>query len=463
MCHIFRDNIREMEIRINQEQGVYFILVDVDGFEVTLCTLGASLYAVKFDNKDMILQTVNPSDYLSPSLYYGKTIGRVCGRLPASEYKLKGYYYRPQNNDNGASLHGGFDGISTKRFSYNIQQYSNCVDVIFDYLSVHDEAGYPGNLSVRVTYRISKNQIKLSYLCTTDTPTLVALTNHAHFCLGESDKDNLSLQLKANKVIKVDEKLLPIELIDVPEKWQMNEPTSLSKTGDIDNFFLLEENKVILQSDKYKLTITSDFNGIQVYTDNFINDAEVTTSKKNQYRSVALEPQDNQLDRRILNPKERYQRTIEYRFEKVMNEHIAKEYENRFNKKPECTLESGGRFEMLGNHTDHNHGKTLASTCSLVIESAFSKEKDNIVKFISKGIAEFEISLDDTSMVKEEQNSPKCFVRGVADYFKKHGYNIGGFSIYMESSIPAGSGVSSSAAFEVLLGKVFNISSFKPN
>ena len=54
MCHIFRDNIREMEIRINQEQGVYFILVDVDGFEVTLCTLGASLYAVKFDGKDMI-------------------------------------------------------------------------------------------------------------------------------------------------------------------------------------------------------------------------------------------------------------------------------------------------------------------------------------------------------------------------------------------------------------------------
>ena len=139
-----------------------------------------------------------------------------------------------------------------------------------------------------------------------------------------------------------------------------------------------------------------------------------------------------------------------------MKETILAKYKEMYGKTAEHYLESGGRFELLGNHTDHNHGMTLASTCSLVIQSAFSKESNDLVKFYSKDNAEFEIDLTDTSYKEEEKNSPACFVRGVADYFKKNGFQIGGFSIYMESTIPAGSGVSSSAAFEVLLGKVFN-------
>ena len=139
-----------------------------------------------------------------------------------------------------------------------------------------------------------------------------------------------------------------------------------------------------------------------------------------------------------------------------MKEAILNNYKQMYKKAAEHYLESGGRFELLGNHTDHNHGKTLASTCSLIIEAAFSKEDDCVVKFFSKDNCEFEISLKDTSYLEEERGSSACFVRGVADYFKKNGYKIGGFSIYMESTIPAGSGVSSSAAFEVLLGKVFN-------
>lgn len=139
-----------------------------------------------------------------------------------------------------------------------------------------------------------------------------------------------------------------------------------------------------------------------------------------------------------------------------MNEEILTQYKKMYGKPAEHYLESGGRFELLGNHTDHNHGKTLASTCSLTIQSAFSCEDNDVVKFYSKDNCAFEISLKDTSYKEEERNSSACFVRGVADYFKKNGFKIGGFSIYMESTIPAGSGVSSSAAFEVLLGKVFN-------
>lgn len=139
-----------------------------------------------------------------------------------------------------------------------------------------------------------------------------------------------------------------------------------------------------------------------------------------------------------------------------MKNEVIKNYQKLYNKQPEAYLQSGGRFELLGNHTDHNHGKTLAATCSLMIEGAFSKEENNIVKLCSKGQCQFEIDITDTEPREETVDRSACFIRGIADYLKKHGYKVGGFSIYTESLVPPGAGVSSSAAFEILLGKVFN-------
>lgn len=139
-----------------------------------------------------------------------------------------------------------------------------------------------------------------------------------------------------------------------------------------------------------------------------------------------------------------------------MKQTVLKAYKDLFNKEAEHYTQSGGRFEMLGNHTDHNHGKTLASTCSLIIEGAYSKEENNYVRLVSKGQCDFEISLDNTDYVEETVDKSACFIRGIADYLKKHGYKIGGFSVYTESTVPPGAGVSSSAAFEILLGKIFN-------
>ena len=139
-----------------------------------------------------------------------------------------------------------------------------------------------------------------------------------------------------------------------------------------------------------------------------------------------------------------------------MKNEVIKNYQKLYNKQPEAYLQSGGRFELLGNHTDHNHGKTLAATCSLMIEGAFSKEENNIVKLCSKGQCQFEIDITDTEPRVETVDRSACFIRGIADYLKKHGYKVGGFSIYTESLVPPGAGVSSSAAFEILLGKVFN-------
>ena len=445
-----------MEVSIIQQCGIYLINICENDFEVTLCNLGASIYGVKFNNEEMVLRTKNLSDFLLKDLYFGKTIGRTCGRMSIHEFSVKGYKYHLQDNDHGASLHGGNDAISAKAFSFDIKRSNQNVIVTFNALSPHNEAGYPGNLNLSVIYEISYGKIKISFRASIDAACLLALTNHTYFCLGEDDKDKLSMKFDADKCSRLDEKLFPLELVDIPDKWKLNALTSLSKTGDIDNFFLLNDKNIVLESDKYRLTIDTDFQGAQIYTDNFPNDIAVTSSNQNVHRSVAIEPEDNPVEKIILNKGEKYDRTIIYRFEKKEKASILNNYKKRFHKEPTHYLESGGRFEMLGNHTDHNHGKTLASTCSLMIRSAFSKEENNKVRFISKDIAEFEMDLSDTTFKPDEQNSPKCFIRGIADYYKKNNLAFGGFSIYMESTIPSGSGVSSSAAFEVLIGKVFN-------
>ena len=139
-----------------------------------------------------------------------------------------------------------------------------------------------------------------------------------------------------------------------------------------------------------------------------------------------------------------------------MKKELLDNYQKIFGKPAEGYLQSGGRFELLGNHTDHNHGKTLASTCSLVIEGAFGRQENNKVRLVSKGQCDFEISLDNTEYIEETVDKSACFIRGIAHYLKLHGYKFGGFSAYTESMVPPGAGVSSSAAFEILLGKIFN-------
>ena len=190
--------------------------------------------------------------------------------------------------------------------------------VTFEYLSKDKEAGYPGNLSLKVIYIISKDQILLKFVADIDKPCLLSLTNHAYFNLGEDDVNKLWIKAKASKCVQFDERLFPVKLVNAESKWNFQEGKDLSTTGEIDNYFLFDDTKeVILASKKYKLSIKTDFLGVQLYTDNFITNVEVTSSEKETHRSIAIEPEDNPLDRKVLRPNTDYERNIEYRFEKL--------------------------------------------------------------------------------------------------------------------------------------------------
>lgn len=119
-------------------------------------------------------------------------------------------------------------------------------------------------------------------------------------------------------------------------------------------------------------------------------------------------------------------------------------------------LSCGGRFEVLGNHTDHNHGLCIAATCSLSIYAAIRRRNDNIVRFYSDGFGYTEIDLIKLDKKKNEIGQSSALIRGIAYYLSKQ-YKVGGFDLYSKSEVPAGAGVSSSAAFELLIAQSFNV------
>ena len=119
-------------------------------------------------------------------------------------------------------------------------------------------------------------------------------------------------------------------------------------------------------------------------------------------------------------------------------------------------LSCGGRFEVLGNHTDHNHGLCIAATCSLSIYAAIRKRDDNVVRFYSEGFGYTKIDLTKLNKRKQEIGKSSALIRGIAYYLSKQ-FKVGGFDLYSRSEVPAGAGVSSSAAFELLIAQSFNV------
>ena len=117
---------------------------------------------------------------------------------------------------------------------------------------------------------------------------------------------------------------------------------------------------------------------------------------------------------------------------------------------------SSGRAEILGNHTDHNHGKVLVAAISCDILAAVKKTDDNFVKICSENYCPIKIDLSDTTQKESEKGTSTALARGVAHAIKQKGFKIGGFTAYLTSNVFKGAGVSSSAAFEVLIAEIFN-------
>lgn len=130
-------------------------------------------------------------------------------------------------------------------------------------------------------------------------------------------------------------------------------------------------------------------------------------------------------------------------------------YENE-KAKPDYLFSSSGRAEILGNHTDHNHGLVVVASISCDVLAWVSKTNDSIVKICSEGYEPVIVDIKDLEIKKEEFGTSNALARGVAKAIFDRGYKVKGFTAYTTSNIFKGAGVSSSAAFEVLVCEIFN-------
>lgn len=115
-----------------------------------------------------------------------------------------------------------------------------------------------------------------------------------------------------------------------------------------------------------------------------------------------------------------------------------------------------GRSEVCGNHTDHQHGHVLATAINLDAIAVVAKTEDNTIRLVSGDFPMVEMDLTDVGKREDELETTAALIRGVAAGIKKMGCNIGGFEAYVTSDVLMGAGMSSSAAFESLIGTIFS-------
>lgn len=144
--------------------------------------------------------------------------------------------------------------------------------------------------------------------------------------------------------------------------------------------------------------------------------------------------------------KQRYQALIETHLSYIEGEQVIQS----------GLFSTSGRTELGGNHTDHNHGKVIAGSINLDTIAAVSTVSTSLVKLISPGFPDVVVDISSVEYRKEEEGTTDSLVRGIADAFLKRNLRIGGLVIHTSTNVLKGSGLSSSAAIEVLIGTIFN-------
>ena len=137
---------------------------------------------------------------------------------------------------------------------------------------------------------------------------------------------------------------------------------------------------------------------------------------------------------------------------------LVERFEKRFGaqKGGLCFFSAPGRTEIGGNHTDHNNGRVLAAAVNLDTIACVSAAEDNTIVVDSEGFAPITVKLDSLEIREKDFGTTLALIRGTAGVMKEMGYKIGGFRATISSSVLRGSGLSSSAAFEVLIAAILD-------
>lgn len=190
-----------------------FILCKGDMRSAVL-SYGATLQMLEYAGKDRILGYDSLEGYLGGGSYQGAAVGRYANRIAGGEFDLNGRHFDVGRNEKGIGhLHGGETGFDKRLWTAELLTDGEDPAVRFNLLSADGDEGYPGNLSVTLTYQLTAdNALRLTYTAESDQDTVVNMTNHAYFNLNDNhgtDILDIRLRIAAATITPVDERLIP--------------------------------------------------------------------------------------------------------------------------------------------------------------------------------------------------------------------------------------------------------------
>ena len=195
-----------------------YTLTNPEGMEVRVITFGGIITSLRVPDVDgrlgdVVLGFDKLEDYLKNPAFFGAIIGRYANRIANGRFTLDGQTYKLATNNGPNHLHGGNRGFDKVVWKADSFKRNDVVGVILTHTSPDGDEGYPGTLSMQVTYTLTPgNKLEVDYEATTDKATPVNLTQHSYFNLaGDGTRDVLGhrLTLQASRYTPVDSTLIP--------------------------------------------------------------------------------------------------------------------------------------------------------------------------------------------------------------------------------------------------------------
>lgn len=310
--------VKELQIELDGKPVSLYTLFNKKGMSVDITNFGAKivrLFAPDKENKfdDVVLGFDMLEEYKEKELFFGAICGRFANRIKDGKFTLDGVEYSLPINNGTNSLHGGIHGFNEK--VWEVKSVSQ-QELVLSLLSPDGDEGYPGNLTITVTYFLSdENELKIHYEATTDKPTVIGLTNHSYFNLKGAGNGTIKdhvLQINADFYTVLDEsfaltgEIRPVE----GTAFDFNKPTLVSERIDdevyvpgwgIDNNWCLRKHQkgdLVLAGTVYepvsgrKMDVLTTQPGMQIYTANWV---EKQTGKEgktyDRQDSICLETQ----------------------------------------------------------------------------------------------------------------------------------------------------------------------------
>lgn len=193
-----------------------YLLSNSNGMKCEVTNYGARIISLEVPDKQGLLEQVvigfpDIEPYLERDAYYGAVVGRYANRIAGGKFNLDGKTYKLEQNEGLNTLHGGNKGFQVKTWQTRLDERRN--EVQFTCLSPDSENGFPGNLEMKVTYRLtSDNTLEVLYEAQADKDTFVNFTQHSYFGLAGFREDSIldhKLQIFADHYLPVDNQLIP--------------------------------------------------------------------------------------------------------------------------------------------------------------------------------------------------------------------------------------------------------------